>query len=320
MSERSIRDKLYALGFCVSKTTVHRRLEHLRRESCFVTNNWQQQKRKLSNRTKRWMVRLVRFHNVRTSSGVQKELLQHGHKVSKSTVLRNLHCVKTLHLARPRRRPLLTHQHTQQRLQWARLYLGNNFDWSTALFSDEKVWYIDGPDLRPRVWQDTRDPPLILPRTGQRNQSIHIWGAFSMHYTPYLVVLPHGMDSTSYCTALETVLVTKRKTRQYVLFQDRHPVHQSAQTQKWLSDHSITTVSFPPKSADINPIENLWAQLNRIVFPGNKTYNNAAQLLIAIKEAWHQVQADKAMRTELVYSMPQRLEQVVTSKGRWTEH
>lgn len=266
------------------------------------------------------MVRSIRLRNKRRTAELYTELLENNYNVCKRTVLRNLRKVATLRLSRPQQRPLLTRQHMKQRLLWARKFLNQNFDWRTALFADEKVWYVDGPTLRRKLWHDKRDPPLILPRTGARNVKVHVWGAFSAGYVPDLVFVNQPMDAVEYCRVLSAANLGSTATQRYTLFHDRHPVHQSKRTTEWLVTHGVRTELLPPKAADLNPIENLWAWLDTIVYPQNKTYHSKESLVTAINEAWQRVQADRLMRLKYMDSMTGRLTAVVREKGGWTKH
>lgn len=320
LTERDMVSHLYALGFRVSKTTLHRHLQSLRQQSVCSANSQVQTKKKLTPRTSRWLSRQIRVHNVRTTSQLHSTLVQHGLTVSKRTVLRNLQASETLRFKFPRKRFLMTYCHMRGRVLWAQRFLNRNFNWSGALFADETVFTTDGPAFRTKMWQDTRDPPPVLVRSGAGSQAIHIWGAFSADFVPDLVVLPHPLDSKAYCDALATALLTSDSFQTHTLFHDRHTAHHSKLTNRWLNDHAVTAELFPPKCADLNPIENLWAQLKRKVYPQNKTYTNTHQLLRAIRAAWREIQADKAGREEYVNSMAGRLHEVINSKGRWTKH
>jgi hypothetical protein len=214
----------------------------------------------------------------------------------------------------------MTKQHKRDRMRWALRFLRNNFDWNTALFADEKVWYLDGPEYRPLLWQDRRDAPRIVPRTGARNVKVHVWGAFSVGCTPDLVVLEQPFNSQEYIRTLQDAQLTTGGIQQCVLFHDRHPVHKSFETNNWLTENGVQTQLFPAKAADINPIENLWAAISSQVYPQNKTYSSKAELLAAIQAAWRSIQADAATRARYVNSMPSRLEEVVVNKGGLTQH
>lgn len=90
--------------------------------------------------------------------------------------------------------------------------------------------------------------------------------------------------------------------------------------QKWMSDHGVQCSLFPPKAADINPMENLWGYLSQRVFAGTKTFDCTESLLAAIEAEWQVVQQDRTIRKSLVESMVGRLQQVVDAKGACTEY
>lgn len=320
LSEREIVAALCAQGFTLSKTTVHRRLQALRSGSCSTITTKPKYNRKLTPRTLRYTTRQIRFHNNRTTAGLQQDLRQHGYQVSTRTLLRHLHTVKSLRLARPRRRPLLTREHKRDRMQWARQFLERNFNWKAALFADEKVWYADGPATRQMLWQDQRDNQQIVPQTGERNVAVHFWGAFSEGWMPDLILVHEPFNSEEYCRILHQAGLGSRARQRYNLFHDRHPVHQSGETRKWLEDHEVKVEWFPAKGADMNPIENLWATISAKVYPQNKTYSSKEDLINAIKDAWRGIQVNKAARKKYVDSMPSRLQGVLARKSGLTKH
>jgi hypothetical protein len=45
--------------------------------------------------------------------------------------------------------------------------------------------------------------------------------------------------------------------------QDKSPIHQSKKIEDWLADHEdeIELLPWPPKGADLNPIENVWGDI-----------------------------------------------------------
>ena len=83
----------------------------------------------------------------------------------------------------------------------------------------------------------------------------------------------------------------------------------------WLTLVGIEVIDLPPKSPDLNPIENIWSVISSQVYDGLKTYNSKDALLEAVKSAWNQVTSNHSMRQHLVDSMTRRLQAVVKAQG-----
>ena len=72
----------------------------------------------------------------------------------------------------------------------------------------------------------------------------------------------------------------------------------------------------PSQSPDINPIENLWEELDHQVREEN--YTNKKDLFAALHQKWKNKPIGKLIK--LVYSMPQRCATVMASKGYGTKY
>ena len=65
---------------------------------------------------------------------------------------------------------------------------------------------------------------------------------------------------------------------------DNDPKHTSKVVAKWLNDNKVKELEWPLKSADLNPKENLWAELKKHVRARRPT--NLTQLHQLCQEDW----------------------------------
>ena len=84
----------------------------------------------------------------------------------------------------------------------------------------------------------------------------------------------------------------------------------------WLFNHGIHCIDFPPYSPDLNPIENLWADLARRVEKFQCESMEELQGIVA--EEWKET--DKELMRSLARSMPERCQAVIDAKGDHTKY
>lgn len=86
--------------------------------------------------------------------------------------------------------------------------------------------------------------------------------------------------------------------------------------QGWLLEAGIDCIEWPPYSPDLNPIENLWAELKNRVEKHNTT--NTKELTSAVQAEWKAIELEKCQR--LINSIPHRLAIVLAARGGYTEY
>jgi hypothetical protein len=101
------------------------------------------------------------------------------------------------------------------------------------------------------------------------------------------------------------------KINSWVLLEDNDSKHTSKLANSWREENQIDRISWPSNSPDINPIENIWAVLKNQVAQLNPS--NLSQLEKNIKSVWENL--PRKMPQNLVLSMPERITQVIQSKG-----
>ena len=72
--------------------------------------------------------------------------------------------------------------------------------------------------------------------------------------------------------------------RKWVVHMDNDPKHTSKVVAKWLKDNTVKVLEWPSQSPDLNPREDLWAELKKCVLARRPT--NLTQLHKLCQEEW----------------------------------
>ncbi|CDQ99026.1 unnamed protein product [Oncorhynchus mykiss] len=111
--------------------------------------------------------------------------------------------------------------------------------------------------------------------------------------------------------------VRKFKLGRRCVFQmDNEPKHTSKVVAKWLKDNKVKVLEWPSQSPDLNPLENLWAELKNRVRARRPT--NLTQLHQLCQEEWAKIHPTYCGKLVEVYL--KRLAQVNLFKGNATKY
>ena len=89
-----------------------------------------------------------------------------------------------------------------------------------------------------------------------------------------------------YAEILEDTFVPylNKISRAFLIFQqDNATPHVSSNTLKWFEEKNIAIMKFPQCSPDLTPMENLWAELSRMMYFGNRIIGSREELISVIK-------------------------------------
>ena len=132
-----------------------------------------------------------------------------------------------------------------------------------------------------------------------------------------------SINSTIYISILEDgclpVFSTGQTVKNNTLFmEDGAPCHTAKKTKECQDRNRIKPLSWPSQSPDTNPIEHLWAILDRAVWKNSRKPTSRVELLNRLREAWAEIPQEKI--SELVSSMSERVKALKSANGKSTKY
>ena len=230
-------------------------------------------------------MRKVQINPRTTAKDLVKKLEETGTKVSISTVKRVLY-PHNLKGRSARKKPLLQNRH-KKRLQFATAH-GNKDRtfWRHVLWTDETKNKLFGHNDHRYVCRKKGEackPKNTIP-------TVKHW-CFAAGGTGALHTIDGIMRMENYVDILKQHLKTSvRKLKlgcKWVFQMDNDPKHTSKVVAKWLKDNNVTVLEWPLQSPDLNPIEDLWAELKKRVRARRPT--NLTQLHQLCQEDWARI-------------------------------
>src|SRR5436189_4745999 len=97
-----------------------------------------------------------------------------------------------------------------------------------------------------------------------------------------------------------------------IIMEDNAPVHKKVCSPA-RDTLGMMTLDWPPKSPDLNPIENIWSYMKDVIARDYAEVSSAKEMKRIVQDMWEQFtdgQSDK-----LIESMPNRMEAVIAANG-----
>ena len=101
--------------------------------------------------------------------------------------------------------------------------------------------------------------------------------------------------------------------------QDNSPIHKAIVVRQWFREHpNIQVLPWPPKGADMNPIENVWGYMVKDLEGSAATTKE--ELFEKVSSIWERYRGRPNYWRKLAYSMVKRLDLVREAQGYWTKY
>ncbi|KAL3197707.1 hypothetical protein MRX96_044771 [Rhipicephalus microplus] len=216
------------------------------------------------------------------------------------------------------RKPLLTSEHRRKRLDFVRQHEHwRAEDWQQVIFSDESTltscW-----NQRLRVWRvrGSRYEHEDIRSVGASGRvSVNVWGAITYAGLGQLFRIPGRLTVEVYNEIIDDVLLPFAINGPFpdgcFYFQrDGFPVHNASTVQKNLNASGIAQLCWPPKSPDLNIIENVWGLMKAQLARANLTNNHVDSLWKHVEMEWNALRQVPDLVKSLFDSIPKRLNDV----------
>jgi transposase len=246
--------------------------------------------------------------------------------VSSQTV-RNLLKKHSFKAVTKKKKPLLTAMHRKKCLAWAQRYKEWTVeDWKRVIWSDETKINRIGSDGRQWVWKQAGQGLTVREVQGTLKfggGNIMVWGCMGWEGVGQLAEVEGRMNADQYVEILENHLLPSMEEsgiplEDLIFQQDNDPKHTSRTANKWMEDHEITVLDWPPNSPDVNPIEHLWGHIKKKLVKYPAPSKGVWELWERIAEVWNKVEPEVCQN--LIESMPRRVEAVIKAKGGHTKY
>ena len=136
-----------------------------------------------------------------------------------------------------------------------------------------------------------------------------------------LALMRGRQDTVKYIKVLEEHLLPFTEEIMPILWtfqQDNCSIHVSNKAKSWFNEQGIRVMTWPSRSPDLNPIENLWGILARDVYGGNRQFQSERELLNCVINCWKNIEAK--VLEKLVQTMHNRCVAVIENQGGNTKY
>ncbi|KAA6381213.1 MAG: hypothetical protein EZS28_023258, partial [Streblomastix strix] len=173
-----------------------------------------------------------------------------------------------------------------------------------------------GPDGHQRKWSIPNLSPNESQRSRNYRETVMIFACINFERKTYFQFVEHTWKARDYAKVLKVMfdeMHNDDEDDEYVLYQDNASIHTVQLTMGVLEAEDIQSAYAPARSPDLNPIENAWTQLSRLVHAIEPSYDTKEELEEVILKSLNKL--DQMYVANLCSSEPWRLLKTIFANG-----
>lgn len=187
-------------------------------------------------------------------------------------------------------------------------------NWASYIFSDEVRFGFQSDGIV-RVWRrrGKQFSTTYIHEKSSDRRSLMFWGFITGTGKGQLIKCPSPLTSSGYIDILEKAAIQSSSDFGLTFVDDNAPIHRSKKVKKWMEDNNVQTTEWPPRSPDLNPIENLWGLMKRKLSQAQPQPKTLRELEVCVQTIWEKIQFHTI--TNLYQSMPKRVKKCREAQG-----
>lgn len=309
----------------ISPKCVHTTLRNLKE------NGSPQQKKPLgpkqisTEREDRQLFKLARDNPKRSARWLSQNWLRDGKPIAKRVTVNRRLLSFNLRSYMATSKPLLTQRHVDNRLAWCIARKDWTYaKWANVIFSDESNYQLINRKTTPKVRRlpdEKYDPKFVKKKVQGGGGSIGIWGCIGELGAGFCATYTGTLNASRYESILEKGLIPSKdriapESGKWIFQQDGARCHTAKRIKNWFDQKGFTTIPWPANSPDLNPIEHLWAEIDKKL--DNNPPKTLAELEVALTKLWNDIKRDDCV--SVIESMPERVRLCIKAKGGYFKY
>ncbi len=274
----------------ISQSTVSRIIGRWAQEGVIEEKTGRGRNPEFSAKEKQTVIDLQNTDRLKPATSIHKEMVESGYNLSYYQTWSIIH--ETFHATYAPYKIKLSQSNRLSRISWAEQFLSwRQWKRDLIVWTDEKIFclYPQSKKMKVKLLPDESSEAYGLPRVQQGGGHIMVWGAITIFGKIYLATLPSKVDGKVFAKFLKEEAIPAIKAshpKRWILQQDNAPPHKG-ETLKVLEEEKIETLTWPAKSPDLNPIEQVWGWMAKEV--NRKSFQNLQELEKYVYDVWEKI-------------------------------